>query len=204
MKLILGLGNPGSQYELTRHNVGKRAVEHIAAAEHLSFLSDAKLKVSLCTWSHPAEKILIAYPSTYMNLSGEAVRAVCDYYKIQTDKDVLVIADDVALPFRTVRLRAFGSTGGHNGLASVQQHLGHSNYPRLRIGVGGHINACDSINDFLKGKPLEDYVLEKFSSTEEAAFPETFNQIVKTCRLWIEKPFEQAANFINIKRNSDL
>ena len=148
MKLIVGLGNPGSQYELTRHNFGKRSVTALAAAERFSFSLQPSLKASVGEWMSPSGKILVAYPSTYMNLSGEAVRALCDYYKVDTTRDLLVVADDIALPFETVRLKISGSPGGHNGLASVEQHLGHSKYPRLKIGAGGHVNACDSINDF--------------------------------------------------------
>ena len=95
MKLIVGLGNPGTQYEFTRHNIGKRSVLALAATERLSFQSDSNLKASICSWNTPTDKILIAFPNTYMNLSGEAVRLICDYYKIQTDKDLLVISDDV-------------------------------------------------------------------------------------------------------------
>lgn len=204
MKVIIGLGNPGAKYDLTRHNIGKRSVAAVAAAERLSFLKEPQLKASICAWNHSAGKVLVAFPDTFMNLSGEAVRHICDYYKIQTDRDLLIILDDVALPFGTVRLRASGSTGGHNGLESIEKSLGHDRYPRLRIGVGEHVNACDSINDFLKGKPLEDFVLERFKVSDEEALPGVFERVVQTCRLWVEKPFEEAANFTNIKRNSDL
>lgn len=202
MKLIVGLGNPGTKYDLTRHNIGKRSVLAFAETERLSFTDDSKLKASYCAWNHPAGKVLLAYPHTYMNLSGEAIRALCDYYKIDTARDVLVVLDDVALPFGTVRLKISGSTGGHNGLASVEQHLGHSKYPRMRIGVGGHLNACDSINDFLKGKPLEDYVLERLREDEEKAFPAVLKQVDYAFRLWSEKTFEAAASLVNIKRDS--
>jgi len=203
MKLIVGLGNPGIQYELTRHNLGKRSVVALAAAERFSFSLQSSLKASVGEWMSPAGKVLVAYPSTYMNLSGEAIRLLCDYYKIDTTRDLLVVLDDVATPFGTIRLKISGSTGGHNGLASVEQHVGHTRYPRLRIGVGGHINACDSINDFLKGKPLEDYVVEKLTEAEEKAFPAVLEQTLKAYRLWSEKTFEAAASLVNIKKDSD-
>ncbi len=203
MRLIVGLGNPGTQYDFTRHNIGKRSVAALAETERFSFSADSKLKASIGSWNHTSGKVLVAFPNTYMNLSGEAIRLICDYYKIQTDQDLLVILDDVALPFGTIRLRASGSTGGHNGLASVEQFLGHSNYKRLRIGVGGHINACDSVNDFLAGKPLEDYVLERFKADEEKAMPDLLGSVEKACRSWIEKPFQEAVCSINVKKYSD-
>ena len=203
MRLIIGLGNPGKEYDFTRHNFGKRSVTALAEAERLSFLPDVNLKASICSWETPSGKIFLAYPNTYMNLSGESILLICDYYKIDTARDLLVVLDDVALPFGTVRLKISGSTGGHNGLASVEQYVGHPKYPRLKIGVGGHINACDSINDFLKGKPLEDYVLEKVTDDELKAFPAVQEAVLKACRLWSEKTFEEAASLVNIKRNSD-
>lgn len=204
MKLIVGLGNPGTRYDLTRHNLGKRSVVALATAERLSFAEDSKLKAYTCTWNAPSGKVLLAYPNLYMNVSGESIRLLCDYYKIDTARDLLVALDDVALPFGTVRLKISGSTGGHNGLASVEQYVGHTHYPRLRIGVGGHINACDSINDFLKGKPLEDYVLEKLTDSEEKQFPQVLDQVLRAYRLWSEKTFEAASSLVNIKKHSDL
>lgn len=203
MKLIVGLGNPGTQYELTRHNIGKRSVTALAATERLSFQSDSAMKASMCSWSTPTNKILIAYPNSYMNLSGEAVRLICDYYKIQTDLDLLVITDDVALPMGTIRMRSVGSTGGHNGLASIEQALGHSKYHRMKIGVGEHINACDSINDFLRGRPLEDFVLEKFNSEDEKKAGDILALSAKAARIWAEGSFTEAANLVNVKRTSD-
>ena len=203
MKLIVGLGNPGAKYDSTRHNIGKRSVLAFAETERLSFVSDKTLKASICQWESSAGKVLIVYPDTYMNLSGEPVRAVCDYYKIESNKDILVISDDVALPFGTVRFRAGGSAGGHNGLKSIEQSLGHQNYARLKVGVGEHINACDSINDFLKGRPLEDFVLEKFSAAEEKTFADLMKRVGQACRLSAEKSFEQAASLTTIKRDSN-
>lgn len=203
MKLIVGLGNPGSKYELTRHNIGKRSVTAFAEAERLSFKADANLKASICVWDSPSGKVLIAFPDSYMNLSGESVRLICDYYKIDTERDLLVIVDDVALPLGSVRLRAVGSTGGHNGLASIEKFVGHSKYQRLKIGVGGHINTCDSINDFLKGKPLEDYVVEKFTDSEEKELKLMLSHAVQSCRFWVEKSFVEATKSINIKKYSD-
>lgn len=199
MKLIVGLGNPGSKYELTRHNIGKRSVEALASAERLSFQKNSGLKAETCQIQSASGSALIAYPETYMNLSGEAVRKLADYYKIDVQKDLLIIVDEVALPFGTLRIRAGGSAGGHNGLASIEQHLGTQKYMRLRIGVGSHVNACDSINDFLAGKALEDYVLEKFPPAQDAQMTGVLDKSVHACRLWLEKPFEEAASKINIK-----
>lgn len=204
MKIVAGLGNPGSQYLLTRHNIGQRVVAKMVADFRLSWSSKADLKSSIAVLDHATEKFIFVTPHTFMNLSGESVQLVSSYYKIDTTRDLLVIADDVALPFGTLRLRASGSTGGHNGLGSIGNILGHSKYTRLRIGVGGHVNACDSINDFLGHKPLEDYVLEKFKDSEDQALPAFLARACQACQLWLEKPLSEAMSQINKPSNSIL
>ena len=138
MKMIVGLGNPGKEYEHTRHNVG---------FDVMSVLSE-KLDVKTSSWkaehrAHTAramigtEKVLLVKPQTFMNLSGEAVRELNDYYKLGGARDVIVISDDVALPVGSLRIRVKGSAGGHNGLKNIIQHLGSEDFIRVRVGVGG-------------------------------------------------------------------
>ena len=138
MKMIVGLGNPGKEYEHTRHNVG---------FDVMSVLAE-KLDVKASSWkaehrAHTAravigtEKVLLVKPQTFMNLSGEAVRELNDYYKLGGARDVIVISDDVALPVGSLRIRVKGSAGGHNGLKNIIQHLGSEDFIRVRVGVGG-------------------------------------------------------------------
>jgi peptidyl-tRNA hydrolase, PTH1 family len=151
--LITGLGNPGEKYQLTRHNIGFIVLDHIAAKKDLIFNSDRygwttefKLK---------NKQLTLLKPSTYMNLSGKAVRYWMNQLKIPVE-NILVITDDISLPTGKLRMKAAGGPGGHNGLISIIEHLGTENFPRLRFGIG---------NDFPKGLQAQ-YVLENFTSDE--------------------------------------
>jgi PTH1 family peptidyl-tRNA hydrolase len=130
-RLVVGLGNPGKEYVETRHNVGFLVVEQIAAKEKASWKKERRWQVD---WAK-AGSVLLCKPLTYMNLSGQAVRAMADFYKIEP-AEILVISDDFALPLGKLRFRPGGSAGGHNGLKSVIEHLGTLEFPRLRIGIG--------------------------------------------------------------------
>ena len=135
--LIVGLGNPGAKYEHTRHNAGFQAVEHLAAQWGARW-ADEKKKFSarLARAEVTGHTVLLCEPLTFMNLSGEAVSSICDFYKIDEAIRVLAIVDDANIEFGEIRLRKGGSAGGHNGLRSIEQHLATPEYPRLRIGVG--------------------------------------------------------------------
>lgn len=153
MKLIVGLGNPGKTYALTRHNVGFMAVNAQINDLHLS--TTEKFKGELSTWQRNGETVLLFKPHTYMNLSGEAVRLVMDFYKLSV-ADLLVIYDDLDLPVGKIRLREKGSAGGHNGMKSIIQHVGTQDFARCRIGIDKN--------------PLydtKDYVLGRFTAAEE-------------------------------------
>ena len=147
--LIIGLGNPGAEYSTTRHNIGFKVLDKLAGLSNISFSTDRLADVAEIKFK--GRKLLLIKPNTFMNLSGKAVK----YWMQQTKVDIeniLVVTDDISLPFGIVRMRKKGSDGGHNGLKDIQNQLETSNYPRLRFGVG---------NDFPRGKQAE-YVLDNF------------------------------------------
>lgn len=156
--LITGLGNPGAQYRNTRHNIGFMVLDRLAERQGATFATDRL--GDTCTIRHKGKTIFLLKPNTYMNLSGKAVR----YHLQQQDipqSQLLVITDDIALPFGKVRIRAKGSGGGHNGLGNIQEVLGNENYARMRFGVG---------SEFGKGQQV-DYVLSDFSAEQREALP---------------------------------
>lgn len=137
MKLLVGLGNPGAQYETTRHNVGWMALDRLAAEHRLTFKTDRRFRADVAEMTLPetGEKVILAKPLTYMNLSGESVGALMRFYKMEP-ADVLVVYDEMALPLGQIRVRRGGSAAGHNGIKSLIAHLGTQDFPRVRIGVG--------------------------------------------------------------------
>ena len=157
--LIVGLGNIGAEYDMTRHNIGFRVAD--ALAERLGVRFETKRYGDVAMGRVKNAQLIILKPSTYMNLSGEAVRYWMSTEKIPIER-VLVLVDDLALPFGTLRLKGKGSDAGHNGLKNIAQLLGSQSYPRLRFGIG---------NDFPQGAQI-DYVLGRFSREEETALPE--------------------------------
>lgn len=157
--LVVGLGNIGAEYADTRHNIGFRVLDALAEASNISFM--AGRYGSTATLRHKGRQILLLKPSTYMNLSGKAVRYWMEQERIPRE-NLLVISDDIALPFGTFRMRKNGSEGGHNGLKNITELMGGNNYARLRFGVGG---------DFPRGHQV-DYVLGDFSDEELKLMPE--------------------------------
>jgi peptidyl-tRNA hydrolase, PTH1 family len=156
--LIVGLGNPGAEYADTRHNIGFRVLDTLAASAEAKWQSDRL--ADRCEMSFRGRKLVLIKPTTYMNLSGRAVSYHLNALKAPADR-LVVITDDIALPFGTVRLRAKGSAGGHNGLKDISATLGHDSYTRLRVGVGA---------DFPAGRQV-DYVLGNFSRDEARDLP---------------------------------
>jgi peptidyl-tRNA hydrolase, PTH1 family len=156
--LIIGLGNIGPEYSGTRHNIGFMVLDALAKASNIVFTS-SRLCYSATLRSKGRTFVLIK-PTTFMNLSGKAVKYWLTKENIQPDK-LFIILDDIALPFGTIRIRANGSNGGHNGLKSIDEALGNNNYARMRFGIG---------NDFRKGKQA-DYVLDEFSKDENVNLP---------------------------------
>ena len=148
--LLVGLGNPGTQYENTRHNVGFLVADELAERQNAP-IQRLKFKALTNLLTISGEKVLVMKPVTYMNLSGEAVRPAADFYKIPPDH-VLVISDDTALAVGRLRIRKGGSAGGHNGLKSIIQHLGTDQFPRLRVGVGEKPHPDYDMADWVLGK----------------------------------------------------
>ena len=157
--LVVGLGNIGAEYAATRHNIGFRVLDALAEASNLSFM--ASRYGSTATLRHKGRQILLLKPSTYMNLSGKAVRYWMEQEKIPIE-NLLVISDDIALPFGQLRMRKKGSAGGHNCLKNISELLGREDYARMRFGVGG---------DFARGHQV-DYVLGEWTDEEQKAMPE--------------------------------
>ena len=189
--LIVGLGNPGAKYERTRHNAGFQAVEHLAAQWGARW-TDEKKKFSarLARAEVSGHTVLLCAPLTFMNLSGEAVSSICDFYKIDEDIRVLAIVDDANIEFGEIRLRKSGSAGGHNGLRSIEQHLATPEYPRLRIGVGRP-------ND--GRQELATHVLGKFGKNEEAALKLVLEKLAAQVNSWLSHGPERAMNQFNGK-----
>lgn len=155
ISVIAGLGNPGKKYELTRHNLGFLVVQELAAIHGWTFRDETEFNAKVATGRIDNQKVHLLLPTTYMNESGRAVKRYLDFYKFDP-ADLLVVSDDVSLPFGDMRLRLSGSAGGHNGLKSIQTHLGTFDYARLRMGIG---------SDF-KLKTMADFVLEIFKPEE--------------------------------------
>ena len=153
MYLVVGLGNPGKEYEGTRHNIGFEAIDYLSDKYNIE-LNREKFKGVFGEGFIQGKKVILLKPTTYMNLSGEAVRAVMDYYKIAIE-DILIVYDDLSLELGRIRFRANGSDGGHNGIKSVIQHLGTKDVARLKIGIGPQPNI-----------PSEVFVLQNFSKEE--------------------------------------
>ena len=150
--LVVGLGNPGSKYENTRHNMGFLALDILAEKEKLTF-NKLRFKAWTATAELGGEKVLLMKPQTYMNLSGESVGEAARFYKIPAEH-VLVISDDISIGTGKLRIRPNGSAGGHNGLKSIIQHLGSDRFPRIKVGVGSPQHAEHDIVDWVIGKPM--------------------------------------------------
>lgn len=179
MKLIVGLGNPEERYESTRHNTGFKVVDAYVESRGGGFKPKDKFKASIAEVSSGGEKVLLAKPTTYYNLSGEAVRAIADFYKI-TPGDILVIHDELALPFGTIRTRIGGSDAGNNGVKSVTEHIGPDT-ARMRIGIYNELR--DKIDD-------ADFVLSRFTKNESEHFDDLHKKTAAIIDAFITGSFE--------------
>lgn len=196
MKLIVGLGNPGSAYAATRHNAGKSFVA--ALGERLSagpFALKKRYKASISQLSWGGQKVALAWPETFMNLSGEAVKLLTAGYGSRPETDLLVVVDDLDLPFGKVRFRSEGSDGGHNGLKSIQAHLGTRSFARIKIGIGRPLLRAES--DRLGEETIEDYVLSPFKNSEQEALGKVFAGLIEGCQFWTQGLTPRASNSIN-------
>jgi peptidyl-tRNA hydrolase, PTH1 family len=175
--LIIGLGNPGARYDGTRHNVGFAFVDYALpklASTTVSWKTEKRWQTEIAHINIKTNKVIALKPLTFMNLSGQAVSAVTQYYDVPP-AHVLVVVDDINLPFGRMRYRPGGSAGGHNGLKSIQQSLATADYPRLRIGVGVQRTQ----------QALTDHVLGKFATEEQALLPKVFEQACTVVDQWI-------------------
>ncbi len=184
--LVVGLGNIGEEYSNTRHNMGFMILDAWAQASNISFSTERYGDVAVIPFK--GRKLHLLKPSTYMNLSGNAVRYWMQKLKIPVE-NVIVICDDLNLPFGTIRMRKSGSSGGHNGLNNINEILGTENYTRIRLGIG---------NDFQKGEQI-DFVLGELSDEEKGLLPEICSKVIEGCRTFVTMGPDRAMNSLNTK-----
>ena len=189
MKVIVGLGNPGTKYAGTRHNIGFDTVTALADKYSIK-LKDKKFNGLIGEGFIEDEKVMLVQPQTYMNLSGECVGLIAGFYKLDAE-DIIVICDDINLDTGRLRIRAKGSAGGHNGLKNIIAHLGTEAFPRIRIGVGEKTEGWD----------LADYVLARFSGEDEAAMRKAIKNAVGAIETWISYDIGKAMNLYNVNPN---
>ncbi len=184
LKVIVGLGNPGRQYHGTRHNVGFAVVDLLAESPHASRFQ-GRFQAQVAELVEDGSKILLVKPETYMNLSGRSVRQLLDFYQLPVE-DLLVVCDDINLPLGKLRARSRGTHGGHNGLRDIQNHLGTTEYARLRLGVGA---------------PPEDeaidHVLGRFRPSERDAIDEAIRTAAQAVIVWAQRGIDACMNEFN-------
>lgn len=186
MYIIVGLGNPGAQYRETRHNVGFNVIDVISGK--YSIATDYVKHKAICGKGViEGNKVLLAMPQTYMNLSGESVRQLVDYYKIDVTSELIVVYDDIYLEPGQIRIRKSGSAGGHNGMKNIIQHLGTDKFMRVRVGVGEKPKEYD----------LADYVLGHFSDEDKVRMREAFNNTSDSIVTIMNDGIETAMNRFN-------
>jgi len=186
VKLIIGLGNPGSEYDKTRHNAGYMVVDRLLARHAQG--EPARARFHAATWDVglPGARSIVMKPTTYMNRSGLAVGEAVRFYKLDPSEDLLVMTDDVALPAGAIRLRASGGTGGHNGLADIENALATDQYARLRVGV-----------DSPGIVPQADYVLGRFSPDQWTGVDPALDKAADAAELWAREGALAAMNQFN-------
>lgn len=165
MFIIAGLGNPTSQYDKTRHNVGFEVIDRLAERYDIS-VETRKSRAFIGKGMIEGQKVILAKPQTYMNLSGESIRALIDFYKIDEENELLIVYDDVSLPLGQLRIRERGSAGGHNGMKNIIMHLGHDTFFRVKVGVG----------EKPKEYNLADYVLSRFTKQEQEVMEDCYKR----------------------------
>lgn len=184
MKVVVGLGNPGSRYTGTRHNVGFAVIDALAASPCRGRFQK-RFQAQVAELALDAHKVLLVKPETFMNLCGQSVRQPVDFYQLPLE-DLLVVCDDFNLPLGKLRIRARGSHGGHNGLRDIQQHLGTTEYARLRIGVGAPA----------EGEAV-DYVLGRFRPGERPLIEDAIEKSVQAVCLWVQEGIDRCMNQYN-------
>lgn len=186
MWVIVGLGNPGEEYAKTRHNVGFQSVNELARRHSLAF-DEKRAKARIAAGQIAGQRVALAKPFTYMNVIGQAVVGLCQWYKVEPARELLVIYDDLDLPFGVLRLRERGSAGTHNGMKSIIGQLGAQEFPRIRVGIG-------------QGPPGRDaasYVLGRFTRDEADALPELYGRVADAVEIILREGFTVAMNRYN-------
>lgn len=188
MYIIAGLGNPGGKYDDTRHNIGFMVIDAAAEKYHIA-VTEKKHKALIGKGIIGGEKVILVKPQTFMNLSGESIREVIDYYKIEEKTELIVISDDISLDVGTLRIRKKGSAGGHNGLKNIILHLGHDEFMRIKIGVG----------EKPAGYDLVDYVLGHFGKEDSELIEESVKKAAEAIEKMITDGPDAAMNQFNKK-----
>jgi PTH1 family peptidyl-tRNA hydrolase len=185
--LIVGLGNPGSEYAATRHNIGFVLVHRLAADWGAAWTVQKKFSARLARLERAGKKVVLCEPQTFMNASGEAVAAAARFYQLPPQR-VLVVVDDADLALGQIRMRPFGSSGGHHGLESVEQQLGTRDYPRLRLGIGRRAE---------DDREITDYVLGRFTAAERDVVKEVLDRACQQVDCWVSDGIQAAMNKFN-------
>lgn len=188
MFIIVGLGNPTKEYEGTRHNVGFAVIDAIADKYNIS-VTERKNRAFCGKGVINGQKVLLAKPQTYMNLSGESVRGLLDYYKVEKESELIVIYDDISLDVGQLRIRKKGSAGGHNGIKNIISHLGTNVFQRIKVGVGEKPKEYD----------LADYVLGHFSKAEKEVMEDGYMRAIEAVELILQGEIDMAMNQFNKK-----
>jgi peptidyl-tRNA hydrolase, PTH1 family len=187
LHLMVGLGNPGEEYARTRHNAGFRLVEELARRWGADWDAGQAFRARLARASWAGRRVLLCQPLSFMNASGEVVRAVADYFEVAPAR-LLVALDDADLPLGEIRLRGQGGSGGHHGLESILQHLGSQQVARLRLGIGRLAEA---------GREITGHVLGRFSRAEAARFEQVLARAAGQAECWLEHGLAKAMNEFN-------
>ena len=188
VKMIVGLGNPGKKYEGTRHNIGFMVADELAKRWGITTWKNERS--AMCAEHRIPEKVFLIKPTTYMNLSGEAVGAFANFYNIDPE-DIAVIQDDLDLPCGKLRIRRKGSAGGHNGIKSIQQHLGTGDFPRFKIGIGHPERNASAVIG---------HVLHRFGKEEQPLIEEAVKQMADAVELWLKGDMDAVMQEYNTKK----
>lgn len=191
MFIIAGLGNPTSQYEGTRHNIGFDVMDALAEKYNIS-ISEKKHKALCGKGVIEGEKVLLVKPQTYMNLSGESIAEILNYYKVDAEEDFLVVFDDISLAPGNIRIRKKGSAGGHNGIKNIIAMTGTQNFKRIKVGVG----------EKPKGWNLADYVLGRFSDEDRKKVNDAIEDAIGAVSMILRGETDQAMNCYNAKKEA--
>ena len=205
MYVIAGLGNPGKEYENTRHNAGFNSIDVLADKYNIN-IREAEHKALVGKGYIEGQKVILVKPQTYMNNSGEAVREITDYYKVDPESELIVLYDDISLPVGALRIRDKGSAGGHNGIKSIIQHLGTQVFLRIKVGVGDKNPNMDLVNHVLGHFDKDDSAVmkESFAKAAEAAVMMLGGDIERAMNIYNQKPKKEKPSDSDNEKNSEI